>query len=280
MINLKSKLGLILSRREIEVVTKRLDNIPITQTESNYLSRSIRPKLKSAAFATKNNLLRLLDYKRKKYERKDLILNKMILLALKDILRDVQAVIIFGSYIMNRHTNYQDIDIMVVLKRRLWKGTIDKFRLEKNIESRIHSKTDINFVVYKDLKQNFQSSPLLQTQLEYSKSIYGKINLNKAILINEKYLYAKLLDIETVIELGKDLEGKYIYNGIRGCLAIELFLKKIINNRLIINRIKDDIGESTMESLRKNTANKIQRDIGLRYLKYLYKTLEKKLRVK
>jgi len=36
----------ILSKREIEVVMKRLDNKHITQTESNYLSRSVRPKLK------------------------------------------------------------------------------------------------------------------------------------------------------------------------------------------------------------------------------------------
>ena len=62
----------ILSEREIEVVMKRLNNQHITQTESNYLSRSIRPKLKSAEFAATTNLLSLLDYRRKRYEREEM----------------------------------------------------------------------------------------------------------------------------------------------------------------------------------------------------------------
>ena len=76
---LKAKLEPILSNKEIEVVLKRLNNRHITQTESNYLSRSIRPKLKSAEYAANNNVLSLLGYRRRRYERKNGILRKKII---------------------------------------------------------------------------------------------------------------------------------------------------------------------------------------------------------
>ena len=85
MINgqLRTKLEPILSNKEIEVVLKRLNNRHITQTESNYLSRSIRPKLKSAEFAANNGVLSLLGYRRKRYERENSILRNKIIESLQ-----------------------------------------------------------------------------------------------------------------------------------------------------------------------------------------------------
>ncbi len=278
MLNLKSRLGPILSRREIEVVMKRLKNKHITQTESNYLSRSIRPKLKAAEFASSNKLLSLLDYRRKKYEREDTVLRKNILLALKDIIKDVQAVVVFGSYIMNQHTNYQDIDIMVVLRRKIWGSVVEKHKIEERISSLLRFRADIILNNYKDLKEVFPFSPLLQTQFEYSKVIYGKLNLPNKIIINKPYLYSKLSDVEFILECGKDLEGKYIYNGIRTCLSIKMFINRKISNGLIIKTIEKNMGKETTDNLRRNKANNLQRNISLRYLKYLYRGIEKELR--
>ena len=115
--NIIKELNPILSKREIEVVLKRLSNEHITQTESNYLSKSIRPKLKSAEFAASNDILSLLDYRRKKYEREDQILRNKIIKGTKDLIDDIKAIILFGSYIRNNHTNYRDIDIMIILNK-------------------------------------------------------------------------------------------------------------------------------------------------------------------
>ena len=276
---LAAKLEPILSNREIEVVLKRLDNEHITQTESNYLSRSIRPKLKSAEFAVSAELLSLLDYRRKRYEREDSLLKEKIIKAVKKGLADdIKAIILFGSYIRNSHTNYRDIDVMVVLNNKTWKNSAEKHRLEMAIESSIDVKTDINLIVYDELISLLPYSPLLQTELDDYNIVYGDIKLTKKIIIDKEYLYKRLLEVEYVLELGKNIKPKYIYNAIRDCLSIELFLKKIINNKLIMQTIKNNIGKSTVESLMDNKADLIQKDIALKYLKYLYTKLEAALK--
>ncbi len=275
--NLIINLRPILSNKEIEVVLKRLNNKHITQTESNYLSRSIRPKLKSAEFAASTKLLSLLDYRRKKYEREDSLLRKKIISALQYI-NNVKTVIVFGSYVRNNHANYRDIDIMVVVNKKIWKSLIEKNKLEKNIEKIIDIKTDVNLLIYRELINMFPYSPLLQTELEDHKLIYGDIKLKKKIIVDKPYLYRKLLETEYVIELGKKIKPRYIYNAIRNCLSTELFLKNIVDNKLIIKTIENNIGKLTSENLLSNKTNLVQRDIALRYLKYLYKKLIKELK--
>jgi predicted nucleotidyltransferase len=278
-----SKLEPILSNKEIEVVVKRLSNKHITQTESNYLSRSIRPKLKSAEFAANNGILSLLDYKRKRHERENSILRKKIIEAVRKNLRiklfkDIQAILLFGSYVRNSHVNYRDIDAMIVLNKRVWKTSAQKNKLEKNIESNIGIKTDINLVVYRELIKILPYNPFLQTQLEHHEVLYGKINLTNKIIINKQYLYEKLLETEYAIELGKNISARYIYNAIRNCLAIQLFLENIVNNKLIIDTIDKNIGKLTAESLMDNKANLLQRHIALKYLEYLYNKLQEVLK--
>ena len=90
--------------------------------------------------------------------------------------------------------------------------------------------------------------------------------------INE-YLHKKLLEAEYAIELGKKIKPRYIYNAIRNCLAIKLYLDKTVDNKLIITTIENNIGKLTAESLLDNQANPVQRDIALRYLDYLYNKL-------
>ena len=177
-----NKLQPILSKREIEVVQKRLNNQHITQTESNYLSRSIRQKLKSAEFAASAQLLSLLDYRRKKYERSEKVLKNSILEAAQDITPNIKAIVLFGSYIRNCHTNYRDIDVNIILDKKIWKTSAEKHRLESNIEKAIDIKTDVNLIAYKELLETLPYSPLLQTELEDHKVIYGEMTLKKKII--------------------------------------------------------------------------------------------------
>lgn len=276
--SLITKLEPILSNKEIEVVIKRLNNKHITQTESNYLSRSIRPKLRSAEFVASTELRSLLNYRRKKYEQSNQLLRKKILKATRNIINNTKAIIVFGSYIKNSHTNYRDIDVMIVLNKKLWKSLAEKHRLKVGIEKAVDIKIDIHLAVYNELMSLLPYSPLLQTELEDHKVIYGNIKLRKKIIINKDYLYRKLLEAEYAIELGMSIKSKYIYNAIRNCLAIELFLKKIVNNNLIMKTIENNIGKSTANSLMDDKANLIQREIALKYLQYLYDKLIESLK--
>jgi predicted nucleotidyltransferase len=280
---LTSKLKGILSGKEIEVVVKRLRNKHITQTESNYLSRSIRPKLKSAEFAANYGILSLLDYRRKKHERENSILRKKIIEAMRKILRikpakDIKAILLFGSYVRNSHVNYRDIDIMAVLSRKIWKTSAQKNKIEKSIESSIDIKTDVNLAVYRELINGLPYDPYLQTKLEHHELIYGKMNLTNKIIISRQYLYWKLLETEYAIVLGKDIRARYIYNAIRNCLAIQLFLDNIVNNKLILDIIEKNIGKLTADSLMDNKANLLQRHIASKYLEYLYNKLHEALK--
>lgn len=278
MINL-NELKQILSDREIEVVRKRLQNKHITQTESNYLSRSVRPKLKAAQIATSLRLLSLLNYRRKKYERENKIIKNILLNNFnKNLKTNLKAIILYGSYVQNRHTNYRDIDVLIVLNKRMWKTSAEKYRLEKNIEKNIDLNIDTHLVLHKDLMRVFPYSPLLQTELEHYELIYGNFNLKKKIIVNKQYFYTKLIEVEPVIEIGRDIEPRYIYNALRTCISIKLFINKIVSNKLIIENIVDNLGSLTTKSLIENKANKMQREIALKYLAYLYKNLEQKLR--
>ncbi len=278
MQKLKTELEPILSKKEIEVVIKRLNNKHLTQTESNYMSRSIRPKLKAARFAANSDILSLLDYRRKKYEREHNILNEEIICAVKKHAKRIRAIAIFGSYVRNHHTAYRDIDILVVLDKALWKKIWERDALKKKIEADCNMQVDVQLTEYSSLKRMFPYSPLLQTELENQDVIYGSLDLKKKIIPNKRHLYIDLLEIEIFLELAKSIEPKYIYNAIRMCLSIELFLQKQVNNAMIIETIEQNIGKTTADSLRNNTANKMQKEIAVRYLKHLYKMLEKILK--
>jgi len=274
MINL-NRLEPILSKGEIEVIVKRLNNEHITQTESNYLSRSIRPKLKSAEFAVSNELLSLLDYRRKKYEREDRILKEKVITATGD-LSNIKAILVYGSYVRNNHAKYRDIDVMVVLGKKVWKSSAEKSKLEADIQKKADIKIDVSLISYSGLRKLFPYSPLIRTELEDYKLIYGDIKLREKIIINKPYLYRKLLEVEYALEI-KDIEPKYIYNALRSCISIELFLKKKIDNKLIIRTIEGNIGKFTAESLINNKANSVNKAIALKYLRYLYNKLSKEL---
>lgn len=278
MQKLKTELEPILSKKEIEVVIKRLNNKHLTQTESNYMSRSIRPKLKAARFAANSDILSMLDYRRNKYERQEKELTRMIIESMKPIIHDVKAIMLFGSYVRNKHTQYRDIDVMVAVKKKLWKNEYEKNKIKKEAEKRCCLKLDIQMMEAKWLRKAYPYSSALQTELQEYETIYGRITLPKNRIINKQYLYRELLHVDIIIEMNKSLEAKYTYNALRTALAIQLFLDKKVDNRLIIKTIENNIGGITANALQNNTANKIQREMALRYLKYLYKELEGRLR--
>lgn len=273
------ELGKILSNREIDVIVKRLANKSISRVESNYLSRSIRPKLRAAEIASSLKLLSLLDYRRKKYEREKKILKKKIISSVKKhiSIKNLKAIVLYGSYIRNKHSNYRDIDVMILLKNKIWKSSAEKSKIQNNIVAECSLKLDVQLIVYRELAEGFPYSPILQTELEEYQVIYGKLYLDKARIIDKEYLLSRLLEVEYVLELWKKINSKYIYGALRSCLAIELFLEGKISNELIIRKIRENIGEITADSLIESRADILQKEIGFRYLKYWYSKLKEKL---
>ena len=109
----------ILTPRELEVINKKLKNEKITQLDSNILTRSIRPKLKEIITINANYLLERLSYNPKnraiENQIKKIILNNIV---------QVEAIILIGSAIQTSYNNYNDIDIIIITKNKIWTRTI------------------------------------------------------------------------------------------------------------------------------------------------------------
>ena len=61
----KTSKSLILTRMETEVIEKKLKNRRLTQQDSNYLSRYVRPKLREIKSIDATDLLERLKYNQK-----------------------------------------------------------------------------------------------------------------------------------------------------------------------------------------------------------------------
>jgi len=79
---------------------------------------------------------------------------------------------------------------------------------------------------------------------------------------------------DDIKEYGAKLESKYLHNAIRTCIAINLFISKKIDNRLLTTTIYQNIGKITTQALANNTATKSQQKMAMTYFKYLYHKLD------
>ncbi|MBI2135799.1 hypothetical protein HYU06_01890 [Candidatus Woesearchaeota archaeon] len=111
----RQKYSLVLTDRETEVINKKLSHKRLTQQDSNYLSRYVRPKLKQIAELDTVWLLNSLEYRQKIHS----IETKIKLLMLRNV-KHVAAILIYGSAIYNNYKDYNDIDVMVLVKKKSW----------------------------------------------------------------------------------------------------------------------------------------------------------------
>ena len=119
----------LLTERQFEVVIKRLNNKPLTQVESNYLSRYIRPKLLASEIITKINLYQLIDdpRRRKYFLKEDSFINgeeyviEDRIEEAKKILKEFSSqyndskIIIHGGFLSRK--DYNDIDVLIISKK-------------------------------------------------------------------------------------------------------------------------------------------------------------------
>ena len=103
----------ILTVREREVINKKLNNLRLNQQDSNYLSRFVRPKLKKIKQLDADYLLNRLNY-----NPKSLSIDKKIKNIILKNLKQVQAIILYGSIIQTGYQDYNDIDVLIITKEK------------------------------------------------------------------------------------------------------------------------------------------------------------------
>lgn len=262
----------ILTRRETEVIAKKLGNKKLTQQDSNYLSRFIRPKLKEISSMDAKTLLKKLDYNQKALS----IENKIKKIILSKV-SDVVSIIIYGSAIQSNYTEYNDLDLLILVKKKFWKTQKNKFRAILEIKEYAEKQglvLDIQIMQIKDFYADYSSSPDLIYQLKDSKIIYGKIKIPDKIALYNINLQMKL-DWSNI--QGTSPRGIEIYKALRNAILVKLLINKIIDNNQLKNSLNEEIGKNLAEKLKNNKESKIEKKIALIYLKELLENTRKSL---
>ena len=250
----------ILTEKEMNVINKKISNQRLTQQDSNCLSRFIRPKLRKISNIDSEYLL-----KRLRYNPKSIIIEKKIKNYVLSSIKNVKSIILYGSAITSGYTEYNDIDVLIVVKERLWKNIWGKNRLLVELEKKaelLGLKLDIQIISEETLKESYSSNISLIYQLKDSKIIYGSIKLPKKIEVPKLNIMMKL----DWSDLDDNPSGEEIYNCIRNTILIRLLINKIIDNNSLSKSLIDELGKNLIDKLKKNTPSKIEKKMAIEYL--------------
>ena len=262
----------ILTKRELEVIRKKLQNKKLNQQDSNYLSKYVRKKLRKISEIEPEYLLKRLEYNQKAIS----IENKIKKIILKELMK-VEAIVLYGSAIQTSFNRYNDIDVLVLTKTKKWNTLNEKYkiisRLEKDAKKE-YLKLDIQIIEKKAFYYQYPTNISLIYQLKDHKVIYGKIKLPDKLEISKINLRMKTDWSEIVDE---NSEGNEIYHAIRNILLVRLLLKKTINNYLLQKELINQIGINLLNRLKENEASKIEKFVALNYLKKLVDITNKEI---
>ena len=259
--NLQSR---ILTDKEIEVINKKLSGKKLSQQDSNYLSRYVRPKLSEISTMDAKTLLSKLKYHQKASSIENTI-KKVIL----NCLEHVKAIILYGSAVQTNYEEYNDIDILIVTKNK--EGNLgDKAKKINELKKELDKfgiVSDIEIYDEKTIQDASLHNPSIIYQLESHKIIYGKLQLSNKrkevynIDLNMKLDWSDIEDIEP--------EGIDIYKAIRNIFLVRLIMNKIVDNKKLKEALNDEMGKNLILKLKNNQESKAERQIALNYLKEL-----------
>ncbi|MBI4454091.1 nucleotidyltransferase domain-containing protein [Candidatus Woesearchaeota archaeon] len=272
-----SKQSLLLTNREIIAINKKLGNKKLTQQDSNYLSRFVRPKLKEIAQLDAELLLNQLEYNQQAIS----IEKKIISLILKNI-TSVSSITIYGSAIYTNYTGYKDIDVLVVVKNPSWNKLGEKLLMEKKIEKTSKLKLDIKIYTEDFIYHSYSNNISLIYELASSKTIYGIIKHPKKVLISPLYLRMQadysVMVLDNIAEIGlTHISARDIYSAIRNLLIIKLISYKVVDNCRLNKVMYEDLGKNILAKLRSNNASLKVKEIAHLYLEELYMEIMKKI---
>ena len=262
----------ILTAREVEVINKKLNCKRITQLDSNILTRAIRPKLRQIMEIDAEYLLDRLSYNPKHRAIESKIKN-LVLSGIKD----TEAIILVGSAVQTSYKDYNDIDIIVITKRKTWAKKYERedtiLDLERKAE-KIGLNLDIQIISKKAFLASYPNNPSLIYQLKDHKIIYGRITLPKRISLSRLDLLMKL----DWSDPSSNPMGKEIYQYIRNLWLVRLLMKKTIDNRKLSSKTISELGEDLILRLKNNMASRLEKKAALNYLMRLLKETEQELK--
>ncbi len=269
----KTSGSLILTKKEMEVIDKKLKNMKLTQQDSNYLSKFVRPKLREISLIDARYLLCKLEYNQKiasiEKRIKEIILKKI---------KNVISITLYGSAIQNNYKNYNDLDVLILVNKKFWKKLGEKYRqiLEiKKVAKKYSLNLDLEIYDKKIFQRSYPSNISLIYQLKDKKSIYGHLKLPSKLEIPKLNLRMK---IDYSILEGEKHRGLEIYKAIRNLILINLVLKRTIDNKELINSINKELGENLANKLKSNKESGIDRKIAFLHLNQLLRLILKKLK--
>jgi predicted nucleotidyltransferase len=264
------KKSLILTKREQEVLDKKLSGKKLTQQDSNYLSKFVRPKLREISSIDSRGILDRIEYNQKIGS-----IEGKIRIVFLEKLRGVENIILYGSAIQTNYKNYNDIDVLVVVQEKIWRNMGEKYKIISSLKKDLQKysiNADIEIYDKRTFKKECSSNPSLIYQLKDKKELYGKLSLSNKLEISKISLRAKM-DYSVPDE---DYNGEEIYRAIRNLVLVNLLIRGIVDNKRLVQETYNLIGLNILKNLRENKETKIERKIARLYLKELYtKTLEK-----
>ncbi len=264
--------SLVLTEKEIEVINKKLTGRKLNQQDSNYLSRYVRPKLKEIGAIDAKMLLDKLAY-----SQKSVSIEARVKRTILEEMKDIVAIILYGSAIQTNYQEYNDIDILVVTKNKI--GTLgEKAKKIRELKEKLNAEainSDIEIISKENLVKSYKNSPTLIYQLKDSKIIHGNIKIPDKIEIYNADLHMKLdwSDIEDI-----EPEGIDIYKALRNVVLVRLILNKIVDNKKLKESLNDEIGKNLIEKLKNNQESKIEKKLALNYLKALSELTRKEIK--
>lgn len=261
----------ILTNKEMQIINKRLQNKRLSQIERNRLSRSIRPKLKEISNIDSKNLLRRLDY-----VPDSVSIENAIIKTIKKHIPKLDSIILYGSVVQNNYAKYNDIDIMIVTKIKIYETEKEKWKNIMEVIDILKENNiiaDIEMISLEGLLNSYKNSPTLIYQLKDHKIIYGRIKIPNRIELDNIDLSLKL-DWSYVED---DKNGKEIYSAIRNTILVKLLLNKIVDNNKLKESLDDELGKNLISRLKNNQASKEERIYALNFLKHLLEKTEKEV---
>lgn len=151
----------VFGKKELEIMLKQLEGLPLSQSEKNRLSRDIKPKLEFIKEIAKFEN----EFELKKDANNLRIIGKAVQLILQDELKDrIKAILLFGSHVKGLVTKRSDIDICVVFDK-IEKEEADRFRVR--ILGNFSEKVDIQ--VFNTLPQKIKRSIASLHKILYKK---------------------------------------------------------------------------------------------------------------
>jgi len=262
----------ILTNKEKDIIKKRILNKKLSQLERNRLSRSIRPKLREISLIDSKSILEKIDY-----NPKIISIENKIIKVIKNNIQQVDSIILYGSVIQNNYHEYNDIDIMIVTKSKIYKTEMEKWNKIKELNDILKANgitSDIEIISKENLIKSYKNSPTLVYQLKDHKIIYGKIKIPKDIEIYKIDLIMKL--DWSYVDDKKD--GEEIYSALRNTILVRLLLNGIIDNTKLKESLYDELGKNLIEKLKNNKASKEEKRYTLNYLNKLTENTRKEIK--